>query len=363
MPLIHDDLPSTETHRVSVSPSAAIEIEWALASGDRDDFRRDHPALEAVFADHPDLQERIRSIWGQGEMVTVEGHFLELMVLAHHGGLLFSDDADTLIDRLDDLCATFPLGPEDLPMHSETAEARGAVLARLAGLRESPELRARYVALVADMWHAMRHDWELTGRGAVEVAVAARRGLQAKGADWHEVVRSECDFGGILDKTLAALGPAAEVVAVPAYFTHKGLLVDLPGVIVIGVRTDITGAHARARTEALARRLKALSDPTRLAILDALRNGPRTITEVAAAFSLAQPTVSNHVKVLRDAGLVMDERQGTRRLLIVQHDVVEELIGSLHDTLADRSAPAHPPVGAAAAAVLQAPELVGQPVR
>ena len=122
--------------------------------------------------------------------------------------------------------------------------------------------------------------------------------------------------------------------------------------VVIGVRTDITGAHARARTEALARRLKALSDPTRLAILDALRNGPRTITEVAAAFSLAQPTVSNHVKILRDAGLVVDERQGTRRRLIVQHEVVEELISNLHDTLSDRSSHAHGPAG---------PATVGQP--
>jgi DNA-binding transcriptional ArsR family regulator len=347
MPLIHDDLPSSEALRLSISPSAAIEIEWALASGDRDDFRRDHPALEAVFGDHPDLQERIRTIWGRGETMTPDGHFLELMVLAHQGGLLFSDDADGLLERLDDLCATFPLGPDDLPLYSETEEARAAVLARLTQLRESPELRARYVALVSDMWQAMRDEWELSGRGAVEVAVAARRSLQAKGADWHEVVRSECDFGGILDQTLAAVGPTAEVVVVPAYFTHKGLLVDLPGVVVIGVRTDITGAHARARTEALARRLKALSDPTRLAILDALRNGPRTITEVAAAFSLAQPTVSNHVKILRDAGLVIDERQGTRRRLIVQHEVVEELIGDLHDALSDRSVHAHGRAGSA----------------
>jgi DNA-binding transcriptional ArsR family regulator len=347
MPLIHDDLPRSEAFQVSVSPSVAIEIEWALASGDRDDFRRDHPALEAVYGEHPGLQERVRSIWGPDETMTPDGHFLELMVLAHYGGLLFSDDADGLIDRLDELCATCALGPDDLPLYSETEPSRAAVLVRLARLRESAELRARYVGLVSDVWEAMRANWELAGRGAVEVAVAARRGLLAKGADWHEVARSECDFGEIRDRTLTAVGPAAELVVVPAYFTHKGLLVDLPGVVVIGVRTDITGAHARARTEALARRLKAISDPTRLAILDALRNGPRTITEVAAAFSLAQPTVSNHVKILRDAGLVVDERRGTRRRLIVQHEVVEELITNLHDALSDRSSLAHGHGGAA----------------
>ncbi|HXQ44021.1 MAG TPA: metalloregulator ArsR/SmtB family transcription factor [Acidimicrobiales bacterium] len=340
MPLIHTDLPSTRTPRVTVSASVAIEIEWALASGEREDFRRDHPGLEAVYRGVPDLEERVRSFWGPGEAVSCGG-FLELMVLAHHGGLLFSTDADALLDRLDVLGAATSASIGDLPLLSETADDRAAVLLRLARLRESPERRQRYVALVRDMWDAMRPEWELSGRGAVEVAVAARHELQAKGADWHEVVRGECDYGPELERSVAALGPGGEVVVVPAYFTHKGLLVDLPGVVVIGVRTDTTGAHARARTEALARRLKAISDPTRLAILDALRSGPRTVTEIAAAFSLAQPTVSNHVKILRDTGLVADAREGTRRNLIVQNDVVEELITNLHDALSDRTAHAH----------------------
>jgi DNA-binding transcriptional ArsR family regulator len=340
MPLIHDDQPSTQALRVSVSASVAIEIEWALASGDRDDFRRDHGALDAVYGTHPDLQDRVRSFWPP-EATASDGHFLELMVLAHSGGLLFSTDADTLLARLDDLCATSPRTADELPLYSETDESRAAVLLRLDLLRESPDLRRRYVALVTDMWAAMRAEWELSGRKAVEAALAARRGLQAKGADWHEVVRSECDFGGILDRTLASVGPDVEVVVVPAYFTHKGLLVDLPGVVVIGVRTDTTGADARARTEALARRLKAISDPTRLAILDALRDGPRTITEIAVAFTLAQPTVSNHVKILRDVGLVVDERQGTRRQLLVQHDVAEELMRDLNEVLSPRATPAH----------------------
>jgi DNA-binding transcriptional ArsR family regulator len=345
MPLIHEDLPRSGALQVSVSASAAIEIEWALASGDRDDFRRDHPGLDAVYANHPDLQTRVGSLWGQDELIAPDGHFLELMVLAHHGGLLFSTDADALVDRLDELCTTLPATALDLPLYSETEESRAAVRSRLARLAADPELRSRYVALVADMWEAMRQEWELSGRAAVEAAVAARRRVQANGADWHEVVRSECDFGGILDRTLASVGPDAEIVVVPAYFTHKGLLVDLPGVVVIGVRTDTSGADARARTEALARRLKAVSDPTRLAILDALRSGSRTISEIAAVFSLAQPTVSNHVKLLRDAGLVVDERQGTRRRLVVQHDVVEGLISDLHEALSDRTPHAHDHAG------------------
>jgi len=335
MPLIHEDAPTTHGPRVSIRPSIVIEIEWVLASAGRDDYRLDHAAVAAVYEARPELQERVHAIWSHDDALSHDNHFLELMVLAHQGGLLFTTDADALLGRLDELCATSPV--VELPLLSETAETRAGVVLRLAALRDSAELRGRYVALVGDVWDAIRAEWELVGRGAVDGAVAARHELQAKGADWHEVARGECDFGGLLDSSVAALGPDGEIVVVPAYFTHKGLFVDLPGVVVVGVRTDTTGAQARARTESLARRLKAISDPTRLAILDALRGGPRTVTEVAAAFCLAQPTVSNHVKILRDAGLVVDVRQGTRRSLVVQYDVVDELITNLHDALSDRS--------------------------
>ncbi|MGA3146566.1 MAG: metalloregulator ArsR/SmtB family transcription factor [Acidimicrobiales bacterium] len=335
MPLIHTDLPASKSPRVSVRPSVAIEIEWALASGEREDYRADHPVLAAVYEAHPDLQARVDGIWGPGEEMSCGG-FMELMVLAHAAGLLFATDADELLDRLEELCTT-PRPPEDgLPLLTETADDRRVILLRLERLRESGELRRAYVELVRDMWAAVRAEWERSGRGAVEVAVAIRRELEAKGADWHEVARSECDFGELLDSTVANLAPDGELVVVPAFFTHKGLLVDLPGVVVVGVRTDTTGAQARARTEALARRLKAISDPTRLAMLDALRNGPLTVTEIAVAFALAQPTVSNHVKVLRDAGLVSDVRDGTRRHLIVEHREVEELLTNLHDVLSGR---------------------------
>jgi DNA-binding transcriptional ArsR family regulator len=335
MPLLHTDLPSSRLPLVSVQPSVVIELEWALASGENEKYRRDHPVLDAVYQNHPDLLSRVASTWGPGEEVGCGG-FMELMVLAHQGGLLFSSDAGPFLERLDDLCATTSVDPDLHPMVTETEEDRRAILARLNRLRQSADLREHYVRLVRDMWEAIRPEWERYGRGAVEVAVAARDGLRAKGADWHEVARSECEFGDLLDRTVADLGPRCELVVVPAFFTHKGLLVDLPGMVVVGVRTDTTGAQARARTEALARRLKAISDPTRLAMLDALRNGPRTVTDIAAAFSLAQPTVSNHVKVLRDAGLVTDVRDGTRRQLVVKADAVEELLTNLHAVLSDR---------------------------
>jgi len=59
--------------------------------------------------------------------------------------------------------------------------------------------------------------------------------------------------------------------------------------------------------------LTALGDPTRQAILDALSDGPRPVGELAASLPVSRPAVSQHLKVLKDVGLVVDERDGTRR--------------------------------------------------
>lgn len=55
----------------------------------------------------------------------------------------------------------------------------------------------------------------------------------------------------------------------------------------------------------------ALSDPTRILILYALNETPRNVTELTNELGLPQPTISRHLKVLRERGLVLTERQGT----------------------------------------------------
>jgi DNA-binding transcriptional ArsR family regulator len=58
----------------------------------------------------------------------------------------------------------------------------------------------------------------------------------------------------------------------------------------------------------------ALGDPTRRAIFERLADRPRAVGELAAEFPVSRPAVSQHLKVLKDAGLVTDRRAGTRRL-------------------------------------------------
>ena len=58
----------------------------------------------------------------------------------------------------------------------------------------------------------------------------------------------------------------------------------------------------------------ALYDPTRRTVLERLRDGPRSVGEIAAGLPVTRPAVSQHLKVLKDAGLVADRSEGTRRI-------------------------------------------------
>jgi DNA-binding transcriptional ArsR family regulator len=60
--------------------------------------------------------------------------------------------------------------------------------------------------------------------------------------------------------------------------------------------------------------LRALNDPGRRRILTLVREGERSSSEIAAEFTVSWPAISQHLRVLREAGLVTERREGTRRL-------------------------------------------------
>jgi len=73
----------------------------------------------------------------------------------------------------------------------------------------------------------------------------------------------------------------------------------------------------------------ALGDPTRKAIFELLIDGPRAVGELAEALPVSRPAVSQHLKVLKDAGLVVDQPVGTRRIYSVQPDGLTALRADL----------------------------------
>lgn len=75
---------------------------------------------------------------------------------------------------------------------------------------------------------------------------------------------------------------------------------------------------------AYARVLDALGDPTRREIFELLRNGPKAVGEIARHVPVSRPAVSQHLRVLKEAGLVSDRQEGTRREYSIDPAGLEE---------------------------------------
>jgi DNA-binding transcriptional ArsR family regulator len=78
-----------------------------------------------------------------------------------------------------------------------------------------------------------------------------------------------------------------------------------------------------------ARVLDALGDPTRRAVLELVRTTERPVGDIARQLPVSRPAVSQHLRVLKEAGLVKDRQQGNRRLYSVDGRGLEALRGYL----------------------------------
>lgn len=71
--------------------------------------------------------------------------------------------------------------------------------------------------------------------------------------------------------------------------------------------------------------LLALADPTRRTVLESLREGPKAVVDIASGLPVSRPAVSQHLKVLKEAGLVSDEPSGNRRVYRIEPRGLAEL--------------------------------------
>jgi ArsR family transcriptional regulator len=74
---------------------------------------------------------------------------------------------------------------------------------------------------------------------------------------------------------------------------------------------------------------KALGDSTRLKILECVRNGEKCICEIIPETGKSQPTVSQHLKILKIAGLINEKREGTRILISVANSEIYDIIDAI----------------------------------
>ena len=75
--------------------------------------------------------------------------------------------------------------------------------------------------------------------------------------------------------------------------------------------------------------IAALGDPTRRAIFESLARRPKAVGELAAELPVSRPAVSQHLRVLKEAGLVTDRADGTRRIYQIRQQGVQAIHGYL----------------------------------
>jgi DNA-binding transcriptional ArsR family regulator len=71
--------------------------------------------------------------------------------------------------------------------------------------------------------------------------------------------------------------------------------------------------------------IAALADPTRRTVFERLRQGPKPVVEIARGLPVSRPAVSQHLRVLKEAGLVRERREGTRHYYSVNGDGLADL--------------------------------------
>jgi len=322
--------------RVTATVSLPIELTFALfmlSKPERTHDRAGSEQLARVREQRPDLVDRVRAFWPQADYP----EWGELLLLINQAGALLEDDIERLIARLM-AAAEQPVDVPDLP--TEPPEVRGYIATRLEALRASPDRRARLAAILRDTWqHVVLPGWDGDARTMAEqTAHRIARQLES-GTDLTRVVPANhlaLREGNRPLLTAALRG--GHVYVVPMSVTSSGQCVFGTAealLISFGPEAGSKVKRRREQAEAAANRFKVLSDPTRVAILSRVLQMPTSITDLALYFDLSQPTVSVHMKMLREAGLLESTRSGAQTLYTASPEHVRDFVRQAGEIVTD----------------------------
>lgn len=275
-----------------------------------------------LLEEQPELAQRVARFWDDGFP-----EWSELLLIAHRAGRLWDLDPTGLIGELDALAQRRMTVP---PLPSEAPEVRPIMVERLDRLRTDAAVRATYVRLMRDTWAFLAAEWEGGARRLAEELAADFGRRLAQVNDFRELLATH-HFArrDTQQRLVEAALDRGEVVLVPLALAGVGVgFFALPDTLLVcqGPEAGTKTGTRKEYFERIASRFKVLSDPTRLAILAALINYPYSVTDLAGMFELSQPTVSVHVKALREAGLLESQKRGGQTLYRSSSEKVNALI-------------------------------------
>jgi DNA-binding transcriptional ArsR family regulator len=319
-----------------VSPSAPSELAWLLNLLAQT-ARYAEPALAELDASllprisvlRQPVRVRLEQLWGDGLVGCPE-----LIYVAHLADCVLDDEPDRLFAWLANaINGSTAAGA----MLTEPERDRPAIAERLNRLSEDPRARRAYRDVLVDVWQAASNAWERRGREVVANACAVWKAKLDTGASIEELVPprhplTNADRLGFDD----LFTHRNEFALSPLYFCMSGgHVIDLDDYVHIAVpSSDLLPVRKVRDAMFVSDRLRVLAEPTRVHILIQLLSAPSSVMEIARALRVSQPTVSGHLKILRDAGLIQPKRFGARMVMVASRKRVERLLEDARATIA-----------------------------
>lgn len=321
----------------AVSPSAPSELAWILNL-----LTQTAPYAEPALAEldasllpgsarlRGPIGLRFRRIWAGDTLAGCP----ELLPVAGLAGAVLDDDLRRLFDWL----SVKEAGNGDgLELLSEPERDRQPIRDRIRRLREDAETRHLYREILIEVWRPASDAWERHGRARVTRACAAWRARLETGSSIEELVpprhpltrAEQLGFDDLLTLRM-------EFAVSPLHFCMSGgHVADLGDFVHIAVpASDLHPVRKVRDALFVADRLRVLAEPTRVHILIQLFSAPAGVMEVARALDMSQPTVSGHMKMLRNAGLIQPRKVGTRTVFVASRKRVERLLEDARATIA-----------------------------
>jgi len=275
------------------------------------------------------IAERTRQLWQDGHPGCTE-----LLVCADLAGSMRDGDSERLIAWLRSGAG----GPADArELITETPEERAIIGARLQKLRLDRRSRDTYAGILGDVWALAAPAWVRHGRSIAVDACAAWERRLVTGTSIEELVPPRHPLARADAGTVEHLfARRVEFALSPLYFcTSGGHLVDLGDYVHLGVAaSDLLPTRRTRDADFIADRLRVLAEPTRVRILLEVLSAPAGVMELARSLRISQPTVSGHLKALREAGLIRKQRDGARGVFVASLRNVERLLEAARATIA-----------------------------
>ena len=319
----------------AVSASAPSELAWILNLLTQT-ARYAEPALAELDGTllpgvgrlRGPITERTRQLWQDGQPGCTE-----LLLCADQAGCMLDTEPAGLFSWLRSGAG---IGTEEYELLTESPQDRAALRGRLLKLRGEARTRDAYLGILVDVWKLASPAWKRHGRQVVTEACLAWKARIETGAPIDELVPprhplTRADQPGLED----LFRRRVEFALSPLYFCMSGgHVMDFGDYVHVAVPASDLQPIRRVRDAAfVADRLRVLAEPTRVRILLQTMSAPAGVMELARSLRISQPTISGHLKVLRDAGLVQSQRHGGRSVFVASRKRVERLLEDARATI------------------------------